>query len=440
MPGLKGVRAWRIVYTLLIFIFVTAAVSITSIHFSHRYVASADLVGTGAMPAIAPAPAVPVDSPDQFIDDFSSDNAANSAPASEDLASTASQMVTDDAIFKIARRYSLYSAVEAWLSGGLTSQFRSDFYTENTPATGPNPASVRVSFTASDLQTATHVAQAIVDALCQPRTVKSQTIQTARSAIPAPNRTSAPQTTAQSAPQTPDQTNRWQAILRQQLNQALRQGAELPHEIQAQTEALSSIQARRRAIPRQEAPHPVADPKLASLNANLNAAVKELAALRERYTEEHPDVINARERVEELQAEITQLQHNAATQPRPAPQPDQSPRIAELEAREAQIKANLKTLNRQLSDSQTRIAKLQASLAAASRSTMKQPSPAPPSQLLPAPPSQQLETSEPRFSVLTPVAVRSDFQTLTPGSIAALSLGSGLTLALAFVLLVRRRY
>ncbi|HEY0759505.1 MAG TPA: hypothetical protein VGD59_09640 [Acidisarcina sp.] len=155
---------------------------------------------------------------------------------------------------------------------------------------------------------------------------------------------------------------------------------EIQAQIRSETQSLAAIEAEKQKIGQAVAStprsleaataharlaSPATDTERAAVQMSIDAAESRLSSLRERYTENHPDVIEAREQVQILLQQLAQLNGRRAAETRPMPQASQDPlqsdnsqRVAALNEREGPIHADLKSLHQQLSANVSEIAEL----------------------------------------------------------------------------------
>ena len=381
----------RVMIAAALALFVTATIAGTGLHFSHNYTASSYLLGK-----------------------LNTTRVAQTSPLeSNNLPAVAQQLLTDNAVSEIDQRLHPYSAVASKLFPKWTvNRLRSQLSIQSTYS-GNTIGAITVMFRGSDRQTTVAVTSAVSDLLLRPPALQSrqEPATSAPFALPDsapanPEATSAapamspagqeasapPQTKAADQPRPAPATaveapkpgpaanlqrDSTQArATRIQLGELWRETQDLKAEIQSEADSLAAIETEKQRI--QQAAQTaeetsrrepattataVADPRRQILLARLAAYNKTLAALRERYTEDYPDVANARERVIELQSEIANLPPPQVPPPpvhheAPRTTSDVPERLAALDAREVPINASLKSMRQEVSSNQAQIAVL----------------------------------------------------------------------------------
>jgi hypothetical protein len=456
--GISGASASRIVVAAVLSLIVTGAATYLGLQFSHNYTASVGLLG------------VLSSNPDD----------AQPAAMSGELPWIAQAALTDDAFAEIDRRAHPYSFVATkFFPNWTAARLRSQLSVENIYS-GTTMGAIALVYSGNDRQAALAVTTAAADLLVQPRdavplapavappsavqkaSVKSNETPTAEAPPPA---TAVP-------PVTPEaDAAQMKAIreLRAQLAAIARNSQDMQNQIQSVSESLAAIEQekehlRQAVLVVPPAPKPIPpppDPKRTLLQSKLSSYDKVLAALRDRYTEDYPDVINARERVEELQAEIAQLPRPVAPVERKEPPKaasDMPLRLAVLDERERPIQASLDEMRGKLKAGEAKAAQLRrlltelpakaeaARIAAATVPPVAAPPPRQPvtaphatSGKTPGPASGDGIPVEPRFSIVAPAEIRKTEEILSAESIAMVSIACGLGVGFAYLALGSRR-
>ena len=253
------------------------------------------------------------------------------------------------------------------------------------------------------------------------------------------------------------------AAISLQLQASLDRGATLRQAAQQSAANLDQLRQDYRAAEQKmhsaAAPAPVAerksDPQEERLHQELARAQNQLAALRERYTDEYPDVVAARQKVADIQLDISRIaaiapsapkqQTNASSQAAKAIQVEVdrvAAQIGEAEAAQNSFRASIESNDRET-------ARLRTQLATASRTpTMSPradsdhpPMPAPMSKTDPVAPSKvNAEPSgAPRFFLVHPTVVKTHPAIFSVDLLFGLSLVFGAMAALFATWLAERR-
>jgi hypothetical protein len=175
------------------------------------------------------------------------------------------------------------------------------------------------------------------------------------------------------------QTYPQSAALLAQLRASLIEGAKLRQasdQNAATLDELRNQQQRAEAAPAVKAPVPIPAPRpvdfqLEHLRQELAAAQRNLDSLRQRYTDEYPDVVIAREKVQDIQLDLARLNTAArGAKPQPAPaeprraQPQTPFDPALLPAQIRQAEAAQTTLHDAMERNRIETARLEAAIAA----------------------------------------------------------------------------
>jgi hypothetical protein len=157
------------------------------------------------------------------------------------------------------------------------------------------------------------------------------------------------------------------------LQQALGQNALTLDELGRQQARIESSQSQAVAPTPKSAP-PKPDPQEERLHQELAKAQRTLADLRERYTEEYPDVVAAKDRVRDLELDASRLAAVAARQVRQETKPAVETKPAgtadagAIAAQIAQAQAAQNRLREAIEQNRTQTNRLQGEIAAASHS------------------------------------------------------------------------
>ncbi|HEY0794900.1 MAG TPA: hypothetical protein VGD64_03890 [Acidisarcina sp.] len=452
--GISEASASRVAVTALLSLFVTGSLASLGLQFSHQYTASVGLLG-----ALDAGP-----------------GRINSTAGSTELPAVAEAALTQDAVAEIDRRVHPYTALASkmfpkWTASRLRSQL-----SVQSIYTGSTMGAITVSFSGNNRKDALAVTSAVAELLVQiqdavpvPPGIAPPAQQTSRQTSVTPSL--APPAAAQPIPGSTtsdsaslgtaagEEAAQLRAIrqVRTELGAIAHSSEDLQSQIQSGTDSLAAIEEekehlRQASLMAPPAPKPIPpppDPRRALLQSKLDAYEKVLAALRDRYTEDYPDVVNARERVEELQGEIAQLPRPVVPMERreaSKPASDIPQRLAALDERELPIQNSLEQMRAKLSEGEARAAELRrllTSLPAKAEAARNAAAEAPPP---PAPKIEQVAPrpleaipSGPQFSVATAAEIRKTEEILSPELISAASISCGLAVGFAYLALGARR-
>jgi hypothetical protein len=177
---------------------------------------------------------------------------------------------------------------------------------------------------------------------------------------------------------TPSQT----AALLSQLRASLVEGAKLREALDQNAATLDDLRKQQQKslappapLPKAPAPPRPIDIQLERLHQELAAAQRNLDTLRLRYTDEYPDVVLAREKVQDIQLDLTRLTAAARTgKPQPQPEPKHAPPVqaridpAVVAAQINQAEAAQTNLREALERNQNETARLETAIAGGGRS------------------------------------------------------------------------
>ncbi|AXC11806.1 hypothetical protein ACPOL_2484 [Acidisarcina polymorpha] len=159
------------------------------------------------------------------------------------------------------------------------------------------------------------------------------------------------------------------AVLSNKLQSSLARGVTLQQALDQNTATLTELQqelqaARHKNEVASQPPQPPVeikpDPQEERLHQELTRAQQELAQLRDRYTDEYPDVVAARHKVQDLQLDISRI---AAIAPRPTKASVTAQASAEAHAAAAKAAAaELEQISTQIAQAQSAQDNLQESL------------------------------------------------------------------------------
>lgn len=433
-------RGW---IALAIFCTVSAASFFCAKRFSRRYVASTYLIGSLKLAG----------------DD-------GLAPGDE-LIRVASGSISAANYAAIDQRFHPYSRVASalfpeWSAGAI----RSKLVIENTAAGTSTLGAIRLSLSGRNPETVLGIATALASDLARPLAASPASpmpaVGTAKAAVPEPFPLARfPAPAAVAGTQTKSLAVPASLASQRRRGTLARRGADLKKQIQTEMDGLAVLEEQKQRInqlakaepPVQGAvPRVAPDPNRAALKSMLNASTRQLAALRERYTEDYPDVVAARERVQQLQFSIQELgPEPAAPQPHVSlveKKPSTSQQLAAVDADETAIRANIVTLQQELAANDAQLAALDVNLSTPVPAATGVPAAVPQTRAIvqvpqTGPPALPIGRSTaasvtPRFWVLGDTELHT-VVVLSSAAVKAIALGSGLACALGFLLLSQPR-
>jgi len=237
-----------------------------------------------------------------------------------------------------------------------------------------------------------------------------------------------------------------ESVLRRKLAANLQNVMDLQAELQASIQRLINLEHERQnaataraaatatARAQEQAKRTGAE---APFHQQLADATKNLADLRQRYTEEHPDVAAAEEKVQEAQGRLTRAQNSyAASAPETLSSP--LPSAADFELQEKQIRAQQAGLEESIRENREETARLQSLLRSQSpRELMPQAADAaiapPPSMKKAIEPSPVTWT--PAFAIQRDAVIEEEAAVISRQSLWQLSVALGLLAAMIAVIL-----
>ena len=237
-----------------------------------------------------------------------------------------------------------------------------------------------------------------------------------------------------------------ESVLRHKLAVSLQNVVDLEAELQASIQKLIDLEhERQNAATTRAAATATARTQEQAKRANAEApfrqqladATKNLADLRQRYTEEHPDVAAAEEKVQEAQGRLTRAQNSyAASAPETLSSP--LPSAADFELQEKQIRAQQAGLEESIRENREETARLQSLLRSQSpRELMPQAADAaiapPPSMKKAIEPSPVTWT--PAFAIQRDAVIEEEAAVISRQSLWQLSVALGLLAAVIAVTL-----
>jgi len=237
-----------------------------------------------------------------------------------------------------------------------------------------------------------------------------------------------------------------ESVLRHKLAVSLQNVVDLEAELQASIQKLIDLEhERQNAATTRAAATATARTQEQAKRANAEApfrqqladATKNLADLRQRYTEEHPDVAAAEEKVQEAQGRLTRAQNSyAASAPETLSSP--LPSAADFELQEKQIRAQQAGLEESIRENREETARLQSLLRSQSpRELMPQAADAaiapPPSMKKAIEPSPVTWT--PAFAIQRDAVIEEEAAVISRQSLWQLSVALGLLAAMIAVIL-----